>query len=168
MGTKYGPVTPPIPPSPPSPPSPPAPPTPPAPPPSPPSPSPPASTHYEKPPCQHSDEIQGGVQGVTGSACLPKCKKNKCPADVPAGVTAEPDCALSDTSGNKYCVLKCTKNAECDTAGGATCAIVQAPLGVCLYPGSTLQSMFFLDATGIVMRSRVLFNYSWKLDRYTS
>merc|ERR1712023_627019 len=43
------------------------------------------------------------------------------------------ECALSDPLGNKYCVLECTSDAECDQAGGATCDLVQPPKGVCLY-----------------------------------
>merc|ERR1712226_1243941 len=45
----------------------------------------------------------------------------------------EPACALSDGQGNKYCVLECQEDSQCDVARGATCALVQPPLGVCLY-----------------------------------
>ena len=78
--------------------------------PSPPSPSPPSppagKTHYGDPKdgCL-SDEVEITIQGVTGDFCTPKCSLLKaCPTDVPAGVTAGPQCALQDSStGDKYC-----------------------------------------------------------------
>merc|ERR1712039_847447 len=100
--------------------------------------------HYEKPPCQ-ADEAESQIPGAKGSMCAPPCPKGKCRKDVPAGVTAKPECALSDPLGNKYCVLECTSDDECDKAGGATCALVQPPKGVCLYPKSSSEDALLLN-----------------------
>jgi hypothetical protein len=83
--------------------------------------------HYEKPPCQ-ADEAQARVIGTGGVLCAPACDGTTCPSDVPDGVTAQPMCALSDQSGNKYCALLCGSDDECDSEGGASCA-----QGVCVY-----------------------------------
>merc|ERR1711904_629531 len=102
------------------------------------------TSHYEDPKpdgCQ-SDEVAIQIQGVKGDFCTPKCTgifKTKCPTDVPAGVTAKPQCALKDTSGNKYCALVCSPStdeaslragdAQCGTA---TCKAIQG-VGLCTY-----------------------------------
>merc|ERR1712072_331239 len=103
-----------------------------------PSPPPPApsTSHYEDPKpngCQ-SDEQAIQIQGVKGDFCTPKCT-----TDVPSGVTARPQCALKDTSGNKYCALICSPStdeaslragdAQC---GKATCKAIQG-VGLCTY-----------------------------------
>ena len=114
-----------------------------------PGPAPPAGkSHYEDPNdggCQ-SDEVDISVTGITGSFCSPKCTgifKTKCPKDVPAGVTAEPECALQDSSSNeKYCALICSPSldeaslragdAQCSTK--ASCkAVPNAGVGLCTY-----------------------------------
>ena len=53
-------------------------------------------THYGNPAngCE-SDETAVQVTGVAGSFCSPDCAKKACPTDVPTGVTAAPQCALS-------------------------------------------------------------------------
>ena len=52
---------------------------------------------------------------------------------MPAGVTASPQCALQDQSGNKYCVLLCTPSVEDDQCGeNASCKPIQGQ-GVCTY-----------------------------------
>merc|ERR1712127_383325 len=84
-----------------------------------PGPTPPAGkTHYEDPNaggCQ-SDEVDIQITGVSGSVCSPKCTgifKTKCPKDIPAGVTAEPECALQDSSSDeKYCALICSPSLD--------------------------------------------------------
>jgi hypothetical protein len=91
-----------------------------------------AAAHYGKPPCA-ADEQAFQISGVKGDVCAPSCAKGKCPSDVPKGVTAKTECALSDPLGNKYCVLECTSDKECDQAGGAKCDLVQPPKGVCVY-----------------------------------
>lgn len=108
-------------------------PSPPSPTPSPPSPS---GSHYEDPykgGCR-SDEIQATIQGVDGEVCLPKCTgifKMGCPKDVPAGVTATPQCAIKDQSGNKYCILTCTPGSN--TCGAdASCKSISG-VGLCTY-----------------------------------
>jgi len=122
-------------------------PSPPGPSPSPPSPSPPsppATTHYEDPKggCR-SDEIEITIQGVTGDFCTPKCGLFKpCPTDLPAGVTAQPQCALQDSSTNeKYCALICSatlpivdqKVADAQCGTNASCKSVQLGVGICTY-----------------------------------
>merc|ERR1711959_321090 len=103
-----------------------------------------ATSHYEDPKpngCQ-ADEQAIQIQGVKGDFCTPKCTgifKTKCPTDVPAGVTAKPQCALKDTSGNKYCALICSPSTDeaslraGDAAcGKATCKAIQG-VGLCTY-----------------------------------
>jgi len=108
----------------------------------------PGKTHYEDPNsggCQ-SDEIDITINGISGSVCSPKCTgifKTKCPTDVPTGVTAEPECALQDSSNNeKYCALICSPSLDEDSlrAGDAQCstnasckAVPNANVGLCTY-----------------------------------
>jgi len=113
-------------------------------PPSPTPPSPPSSTHYEDPKngCM-SDESEISIQGVTGDFCAPKCGLfKKCPTDVPTGVTAAPQCALSDSATKqKYCALICSptafiadqKAADAQCGTNASCKSVQAGIGLCTY-----------------------------------
>merc|ERR1712022_91658 len=102
------------------------------------------STHYEdpKPNGCLSDEQSIQIQGISGDFCTPKCTgilKTKCPTDVPTGVTAKPQCALRDQSGNKYCALICSPSTDeaslraGDSAcGTATCKSIQG-VGLCTY-----------------------------------
>jgi len=104
--------------------------------PTPPGPAPPpspGSSHYEDPKdgCQ-SDEQAIQIQGVKGDFCSPACHRGRCPTDVPAGVTAEPQCALRDQSGDKYCALICNPEAKDDECGEATCKSIQG-VGICTY-----------------------------------
>merc|ERR1712224_942359 len=93
----------------------------------------PATSHYEKPPCQ-SDETEASVQGANGEVCAPKCDgSGGCPTDVPPGTTDKPKCVLQDQSGNKYCALTCVLGG-CPT--GAKCAHVGGIMGICVYPTS--------------------------------
>jgi len=123
-------------------PSPPSPsPTPPSPGPSPPSPS---KTHYGDPKngCL-SDEMEVTIQGVAGDFCTPKCGFFKhCPTDVPTGVTAQPQCALQDSSTHtKACALICSptlpildqKVADSQCGTNASCKSVQMGVGICTY-----------------------------------
>jgi len=105
--------------------------------PSPPAPPPaPGSSHYEDPKdgCQ-SDEKAIQIQGVSGDFCSPACQGSRCPNDVPTGVTAEPQCALKDQSGDKYCALICNPEANDDECGTATCKPIQG-VGICTYDDS--------------------------------
>jgi len=102
-------------------------PSPPSPGPSPPGPSPPAGkTHYGDPKdgCLQ-DELEISIKGVSGDFCSPKCSLFKpCPSDLPAGVTAGPQCALQDAaSGAKYCALICSPSTDEESlrAGDAQC-----------------------------------------------
>jgi len=95
-------------------------------PPAPPSPSPPApgKPHYEDPSggCQAGEE-DVKIQGVTGGFCSPSCTSGACPTDVPAGVTAKPQCALKSPTGAKYCALICSPSTDEESlrAGDAQC-----------------------------------------------
>lgn len=114
--------------------------------PSPPSPTPPtpSSSHYEDPKggCQ-SDETEITIQNIAGDFCSPKCGLFKaCPTDVPAGVTAGPQCALQDSSTNqKYCALICSptakivdqKAADAQCGTNASCKSAQQGVGICTY-----------------------------------
>merc|ERR1711959_307348 len=95
-----------------------------------------ATSHYEDPKpngCQ-SDEQAIQIQGVAGDFCTPKCDSSgACPTDVPSGVTAKPQCALQDTSGNKYCALICSPSGNDDQCGtNASCKSIQGT-GLCTY-----------------------------------
>jgi len=95
-------------------------------------PTPPASSHYEKPPCQ-SDETEAQVQGTGGELCAPSCDTGACPTDVPPGTRATPQCILQDSStGKKYCALSCFLPGSCPS--GAKCARLSGLTGVCVYP----------------------------------
>jgi len=105
--------------------------------PSPPVPPPaPGSSHYEDPTdgCQ-SDEKDIRILGVNGDFCSPACVGTRCPADVPPGVTAQPQCALRDQSGDKYCALICSPGANDGQCGTATCKAIQG-VGICTYDDS--------------------------------
>merc|ERR1719247_1880569 len=96
-----------------------------------------AQTHYGDPykgACE-SDEKNVTIQGVPGAVCTPECTgilKTKCPTDVPSGVTAAPQCALKDQSGNKYCALICQPGANDGACGSATCKSISG-VGLCTY-----------------------------------
>merc|ERR1711862_93203 len=94
--------------------------------------------HYEKPPWQ-AGEAQASVTGADGALCAPPCDASgSCPTDVPDGVTASPQCALKDTSGNQFCALICQSDDECDSTGGAKCEHPQAGApGLCVYPDTS-------------------------------
>lgn len=98
-------------------------------------------THYGDPKagCE-PDEQAVQVQGVAGDFCSPKCKLTKCPTDLPAGVTAKPQCALQTSTGAKYCALICSPSlpindqmvadAQCGT--NASCKPISG-VGLCTY-----------------------------------
>merc|ERR1711975_17313 len=98
-------------------------------------PSPPSTTHYEDPKdgCR-SDEVSIQIQGVQGAVCSPKCTMGIfCPSDVPAGVTAKPQCALQDSSsGSKYCALICAPGNDAQCGTNASCKSIQS-VGICTY-----------------------------------
>jgi len=117
-------------------------PVPPSPPPGPP--TPPTNTHYSDPAtgCL-SDETEITIQGVDGDFCSPACSFVKsCPTDLPAGVTAAPQCALQDSaSSKKYCALICSPTlpirnqqaADAQCGENASCKSVQMGIGLCTY-----------------------------------
>jgi hypothetical protein len=97
---------------------------------------------YHLSPCE-SDEKNVSIQGVPGAVCTPECTgimKNKCPTDIPSGVTATPTCALQDaSSGSKYCALICSPSVDLKSlragdaqCGAATCQAISGT-GICTY-----------------------------------
>jgi hypothetical protein len=107
----------------------------------------PGQTHYGNPfdgRCE-SDEQNITITGVPGAVCSPLCTgllKTKCSDDLPSGVTATPNCAISDSAtGIKLCALMCQPKAgQCGNytkaeilAGtGAVCHSIQGE-GICTY-----------------------------------
>jgi len=116
--------------------------------PSPPSPTPPSppagKSHYSDPKdgCL-SDEIEITITNIKGDFCSSECSIfKKCPADVPTGVTAGPQCALQDASTNKhYCALICSptlpvldqKAADAQCGTNASCKPAGQGVGLCTY-----------------------------------
>jgi hypothetical protein len=112
----------------------PAPPSPGPPPPGPPTPG----GHYGDPhagPCQ-SDEKSTTIPATQGSFCAPACSAGmECPADVPTGTTAKPECVLDpDSNGDPTtCALVCTPAAlDGGCPAKASCKAVQGS-GACTY-----------------------------------
>jgi len=110
----------------------------------PPSPPRPGQTHYEDPfagPC-FNDETNVTITGLGGSTCSPQCigiLKNKCPTDVPATGTAEPQCILNDEdTGEKNCCLVCDPTAtkdECPDRASCKAPPGGQGVGLCTYDG---------------------------------
>eukprot|EP00927_Polykrikos_kofoidii_P005969 TRINITY_DN12403_c0_g1_i2.p1 TRINITY_DN12403_c0_g1~~TRINITY_DN12403_c0_g1_i2.p1 ORF type:complete len:466 (-),score=47.43 TRINITY_DN12403_c0_g1_i2:319-1716(-) len=105
----------------------------------PPGPSPVEHPHYGAPPCR-DDELDAQVAELGGEVCAPSCDGvSMCPRDVPENTTAAPACVLQDQStGALYCALVCTADSECPHLG--SCAVLQEPMGICLFPTTTLAS----------------------------
>ena len=109
-----------------------------------PGPAPAGKTHYGDPSkgCM-SDEQAVQITGVKGDFCAPDCASAACPTDVPAGVTAKPQCALKAGTGtDKKCALICSPAGKTDEASlragdaacgtGASCKAIQST-GICTY-----------------------------------
>eukprot|EP00440_Ansanella_granifera_P023885 gb/GFBE01025941.1/.p1 GENE.gb/GFBE01025941.1/~~gb/GFBE01025941.1/.p1 ORF type:complete len:358 (+),score=77.77 gb/GFBE01025941.1/:1-1074(+) len=95
-----------------------------------------AVAHYEQPPCQH-DEVQGEVLGASGYTCSPRCEEStfNCPADMPPGASAQPQCMLQDVDKGAFCGLLCQVDAQCPS--GAQCKqMSQMGVGLCMYAAS--------------------------------
>ena len=97
------------------------------------------TTHYEAPTpsgCR-ADEGIIRLQGISGDFCAPRCSSaSSCPSDVPAGVTATPQCVLQDASiHTRYCALVCDPSSTDSQCGeGASCKSIQgSESGVCTY-----------------------------------
>ena len=113
----------------------------------PPSPPRPGQTHYGNPfdgTCE-TGERNITITGVPGAVCAPICTgllKNKCSTDLPKGVTATPDCAITDQAAqDKLCALMCDvgkgqcgnyTHAETLAGSGAVCRAIQGE-GICTY-----------------------------------
>jgi hypothetical protein len=107
----------------------------------------PGQTHYGDPldgPCMTGELILNvTVTGVKGPFCSPQCiheSSLRCPLDKPAGVTATPQCALTNSAGAKYCALICSPSTKPSAlrAGDAQCGAKASckpwtGLGLCTY-----------------------------------
>eukprot|EP00416_Gambierdiscus_australes_P040043 CAMPEP_0171105278 /NCGR_PEP_ID=MMETSP0766_2-20121228/62296_1 /TAXON_ID=439317 /ORGANISM="Gambierdiscus australes, Strain CAWD 149" /LENGTH=331 /DNA_ID=CAMNT_0011566073 /DNA_START=183 /DNA_END=1177 /DNA_ORIENTATION=+ len=81
------------------------------------------------------DEVAGEMMGVAGVVCAPRCgsTSSECPADVPEGSSAQPQCMLSDVDQVGYCGLLCELDSHCPS--GSSCwraAALEA--GLCVRP----------------------------------
>ena len=88
-------------------------------------------THYGNPStgCE-SDEVAVRVSGLSGDFCSPRCdSQGTCPSDVPKGDTANPECALRTTTGDKYCGLICQADSDCGAIPAAS-----SDFGFCKLP----------------------------------
>ena len=102
-----------------------------------------AQTHYGDPYIEKclSDEVNITIQDIPGAFCTPSCSTmKKCPTDMPAGFTAEPQCALQSSAGKKYCALMCSPSlpikdqlaADESCGPNSVCQPIQS-LGLCTY-----------------------------------
>lgn len=104
-----------------------------------------AATHYGDPnkfPGCAADEEKIQITGLAGDFCSPACNATTqaCPTDVPTGVTAKPSCALSSSSGGKYCALVCSpttdeaslRAGDAQCGAKASCKAIQGS-GLCTY-----------------------------------
>ena len=114
----------------------------------PPHPNRPGQTHYGNPfdgACE-TGERNISITGVPGAVCAPICTgllKNKCSTDLPPGVTATPQCDISDsTYSDKLCALMC------DVGAGQVRDCTLTYVFLSPYPGCALTSLslslFFL------------------------
>jgi len=106
-----------------------------------------AAAHYGDPfagGCE-SDEMKAQITGVQGAACVPPCTATgSCPTDIPAGVTAKPQCALQTSTGGKYCALICSPSTlkfmlragDSQCGQNASCKAISG-VGICTYDGTT-------------------------------
>lgn len=107
------------------------------------------SSHYEKPPCENSDEKAVQIMGIDGMFCSASCKDSPCPSDTPDGVTATPSCALQSPEGDKYCAILCSptlKNGISTSGGDGECGPMMcqpvpqaAGMGICTYTSRSIE-----------------------------
>jgi len=99
--------------------------------------------HYEDPKggCR-KDEEAVRIQGVPGALCSPSCSTKACPNNLPEGVTASPQCALS-AGADKRCALICKQGDNC--GGSASCKLVQGSIGICTYDDDMKSPMLALE-----------------------
>jgi hypothetical protein len=119
----------------------------------------PAKTHYGDPSngCL-PDEFDQSVTGVNGDFCAPSCTSAACPTDVPAGVTAQPQCALTGSGNTKDCALICSPAGKIDEASlragdaqcgaGASCKAIQST-GICTYDDGSAQQQLLLPQAAL-------------------
>ena len=102
-----------------------------------------------------SDEMSGAIQGASGyDVCLPRASNGQCSMDLPANTTAKPYAAVSDQSGNKYCILICSGLATgtCPASGkcvhpstAAKGLNLQASVGICMYAAPSASARLLAD-----------------------
>eukprot|EP00929_Paragymnodinium_shiwhaense_P033976 TRINITY_DN18549_c0_g1_i1.p1 TRINITY_DN18549_c0_g1~~TRINITY_DN18549_c0_g1_i1.p1 ORF type:complete len:365 (-),score=82.24 TRINITY_DN18549_c0_g1_i1:120-1214(-) len=88
----------------------------------------------------NNDEVNGEVQGETGSVCGPKCNEGTfdCPLDVPDGTSAQPQCVLQDVDLQAYCALLCQDDSQCPS--GDSCRRIPSvtpggpEVSLCVHP----------------------------------
>jgi hypothetical protein len=98
----------------------------------------PAPPHYGNPAngCL-SDETTITIDGVPGDFCAPGCTPgthSSCPTNMPAGVSADPQCAITGAGGTMTCALICDPTAS-NECGSAQCQPIQGT-GICTYTSS--------------------------------
>jgi hypothetical protein len=94
-----------------------------------------STSHYGNPAngCM-ADEVVTNVTGFSGSICSPSCYiDGTCSADVPEGVTATPNCTLTEYGATlpSLCALECTTSAECGSLG--RCLARTGFASLCMY-----------------------------------
>mmetsp|Transcript_7591 Transcript_7591/g.10421 ORF Transcript_7591/g.10421 Transcript_7591/m.10421 type:complete len:175 (-) Transcript_7591:301-825(-) len=74
------------------------------------------------------------VLGVAGEFCSPECTtSHSCPTLIAPGVSATPQCALTTSSEQEFCVLICMSTNQC--AAGAICHPISG-VGICTFTSS--------------------------------
>lgn len=96
----------------------------------------PNGVNYNNPykmPCSPG-EYNLTVQSIPGAFCSPTCSiTSPCPALLPSGTVASPECVLQDGYGMHLCALICAPDNSAKVCGAqATCKPVQST-GICTY-----------------------------------
>lgn len=83
-------------------------------------------------------ELDGRIQGVDGSICMPKCHRRfyffeTCPK-APKGFNAEAQCMIQEEDGTRLCALMCDPEDEtsCNPKANCHCRSVET-VGLCTY-----------------------------------
>ncbi len=99
-----------------------------------------AGTHYGNPfrsSCM-SGEYNISISQIPGAFCSPTCSvTSPCPADMPSGMSASPECVLQDQHGLRMCAMICSPDMANPSSNGecgphATCKPISGT-GVCTY-----------------------------------
>lgn len=86
----------------------------------------------------HADEMNGRIQGVEGSICLPKCQRKLvvfkyCPK-APDGYNAKAKCLIQESNGTQLCGLECDPSdpTSCNPDAQCNCRSIEG-IGICTY-----------------------------------